>query len=301
MWTMRQALWCLIGSTLVTFLLSLAGWCIWRNIRHHHLRDPRYRLQAIVQTGPEKEALKTAYLAQQLGLSVDRPLSLYAFNLKKGCERLLASPLIAKASLKAIFPATLYVDYEVRKPCAYLQDYENIALDREGYLFPVSPFFSPKELPEIYLGLPPFGSPPDRWGRAGGEWNRPLRNAHFQLAMDLLSYLEKVQWKEGLKIQRIDVSNAFHESLGIREVVLFTEETLWIQSQGQEVVCTFPKILRLSPKDYAHQIDHFLALKKGMVDGYRRQIAQSPDVKVGQFAPRIIDLRIPQLAFIENQ
>lgn len=284
MWTMRQALFCLVGSTLCTLTLSLGGYWSWSKYRHNRLCDEKYRVVAILQTGPEKEALKTDYLAELLGLSADQPMSLYAINMKKAEAKLLSSPLIANAKVKRLPPSTLYIDYEVRKPIAWLADYKNTAVDKEGHLFPVTPFFSPKQLPEIYLGLPPFST-----------WQVPIRDPYLQLAFEILQFLDAAPWKEGLRIKRIDVSNAFAASLGQREVVLFTEEELVLP---QDVICTFPKILRLAPKDYSQQLGNFFALRRTMMEDYRRQLASLKEG--GRFAPRIIDLRIPQLAFVEK-
>ena len=61
----------------------------------------------------------------------------------------------------------------------------------------------------------------------------------------------------------------------------------------------FPKILRLAPKDYAQQLGNFFSLRKNMIEDYRRQLASLQ--QGGTFSPRIIDLRIPQLAFVENR
>jgi hypothetical protein len=192
----------------------------------------------------------------------------------------------------------VYIDYEVRKPIAWLSDYKNIAIDREGFLFPVAPFFSPKQLPEIYLGLPPFGAPEDRLGRSGGQWLVPLKSRYLNLALEILQYLEGSPWRQGLRIQRIDVSNAFAPTLGSREIVLFTEEEVSFRQEGEEVVCIFPKILRLAPKDYPQQLANFFSLRKSMLEDYRKLLAKVQ--KNSRFAPRIIDLRIPQLAFVDR-
>ncbi len=284
-WTMRQALFCLIGSTLLTLVISLIGYSFWKKQRKEKLESEEYRVTVIIQTGPEKEALKTAYLAELLGLSVDQPEQLYALNLKKAESLLFASPLIASAKVKRMPPSTLYIDYEVRKPVAWLADFKNIAVDAEGYLFPVTPFLSPKKLPEIYLGIHAF----EHWKVEGPA---------FHLAFQILQFLEETPWTEGLLIQRIDVSNAFAPSLGSREVVLLTEEEVLSRKDQGEIVCTFPKILRLSPKDYEQQLTNFFSLRKAILEDYKKQIA---DLKTGgRFSPRIIDLRIPQLAFVEK-
>lgn len=284
-WTIRQALFCLIGSTCCTLTLSLGGYWLWSKHCTERLRSEKYRIAAIIQTGPEKEALKTVYLAELLGLSADQPTQLYALDLKKATQKLLSSPLIAHAKIKRMPPSTLYIDYEVRKPIAWLADFKNMAIDKEGFLFPVVPFFSPKNLPEIYLGLP-------------SAFSAQVKGPSFQLALQILHFLETAPWKEGLHIKRVDVSNAFAPSLGQREVVLFTEEELSFRGEAHEVLCIFPKILRLAPKDYTQQLSNFFSLRRTMMEDYRRQLA---DIKTGgKFAPRIVDLRIPQLAFVEK-
>ena len=160
------------------------------------------------------------------------------------------------------------------------------------------PFISPKELPEIYLGLPPFGAREDAMGRKGGCWQTPLSNRHLQLAFELLQFFEGSLWKEGLKIQRIDVSNAFAPSLGQREIIVFTEEELIMAHGAESLRCVFPKILRLPYKNYQQQLANFFTLRKDILEEYRKQVAKAP--QSGRFAPRIIDLRIAPLAFIEN-
>jgi hypothetical protein len=285
-WTMRQALFCLIGSTCFTLTVSLTGYWIWKQHRLERLQDERYRIATIIQTGPEKGALKTPYLAELLNLSSDKPFPLYAFDCKKAESRLLASPLISHAKVKRVPPSSIYIDYEVRRPLAQLADYKNIAVDKEGYLFPITPFFSPKNLPEIYLGIPLSG------------WKIPEKSPPFLLALEILHVLETAPWKEGLLIKRIDVSNAFASSLGQREIVLFTEEEISCRKEEREITFVFPKILRLAPKDYPQQLANFFALRRTIIDDYQKQVASLKEG--GRFAPRIIDLRIPQLAFVEK-
>ncbi|MCC6127818.1 MAG: hypothetical protein IT584_01275 [Chlamydiae bacterium] len=297
-WTMKQALFFLIGSIFVTLALSFGGYRLYRDWKVKRMTSEEYQIVSILQTGVEKEVLKTAYLAEILGLSVDAPLQLYALDLKKASAKLLSSPLISSVKMKRIPPGTLYIDYTVRKPFALLADYSNTAIDREGFLFPVAPFFSPKQLPEIYLGLPSFGAATDAMGRKGGRYLEPLKGRFISLALEVLQFLQENHQTEGMRIERIDVSNAFAPSLGQREIVLKVEDELAFQSSAKELVCFFPKLLRLAPKDYRTQLNHFFSLRRSMLDDYKRQLSLLREG--GRFAVRIIDLRIPQLAFIDN-
>lgn len=287
----------LIGSCCFTIVSFFSVQYFWKQFKLKKIHDPQYTISALIQTGPEKEALQTGYLAELLDLSVDQPTNLYTFDPKLGEKKLLSSPLIAEAHIKKIAPNVIYVDYTIRKPIARIGDYQNIAIDKEGYLFPLSPFYAPKELPEIYLGLPDFGAGEDSFGRKGGQWLTPLQDKYFTLAMEILQFLEGSSWRDGIRIKRIDVSNAFAKSLGQREIVLSTEEDLIVKTTQ---VCTFPKMLRLCPKDYAKQMHHFLTLRKNMMDDYSRQLTDAVIPRSGKFSSRIVDLRIPHLAFVEN-
>ena len=280
----------------VTLVLSLGGYFLWTYHHQKQLTDGRYQILNIVQTGPEKEALTTAYLAELLNLSIDKPVSLYAFDCKKGEKQLALSPLIAKGNIKKHFDHSIYIDYTVRKTIARLADYKNIGIDKEGYLFPIAPFFSPKEIPEIYLGLPSFGASEDSFGRKGGGWLIPVQNRFFTLAMEVLTFLEEAPWREGFRVKRIDVSNAFAPSLGQREIVLTTEEEIFFK---EGIVCVFPKLLRLAPKDYPQQLKSFCALRRNMEADYKKQLASV--TQSTRFTPRIVDLRIPHLAFVDNR
>lgn len=300
LWSVRKSLLVLIGSSLCTVFLFFTGLFFFQKIQHSRLNDRGYQIQAIIQTGPEKEALKTTYLAELLDLSIDRPMNLFALDTSLAEKKLCSSPLIAKAKVKKLFPNTLYIDYEVRKPIARLQDYQNIGVDRDGYLFPLSPFFAPKELPEIYLGLPPFEALADSFGRQGGCWKTPLSNRYFDLALQILHFLDGVMRQTGIRVKRIDVSNAYADSLGQREIVLFTEEEILVEQNAQVTRCVFPKVLRLSTKEYVQQMNNFFILQKNIMEDYRKQIGASQLPVNGVFSPRIIDLRIPRLAFIEN-
>jgi hypothetical protein len=224
--------------------------------RSEHVQIAPTYVCRIVQTGPQREALKTTYLAELMRISADRPITAASFDSAVAQKRLLSCPLIKEAKVKITASDTVYVDYTVRQPIAWLFDFDNIALDEEGYPFPVSPFFSPKRLPEIYLGIRNF------------YWGRPLEERNAELALTILQLLSRLS----LHVKRLDVSKAFLPSLGRREVVLILEE------QG------FTKALRLTPKNFAQELGNYLELRPKLPP-----IAQ------------IIDLRIPQLAFIQEK
>ncbi|MBS0653418.1 MAG: hypothetical protein JSR39_07845 [Verrucomicrobia bacterium] len=266
-----------------------------------HAKAPSV-IQTLIQTGPQREALKTEYLAELLGISADFPPLVAAFNLKEAEMKLRACPLIAEAQVKLLKPSTLYVDYTIRQPVAWAGDYENVAIDKAGYLFPFRPFFSPKNLPEIYMGLGPFGAQSDEADKPVAQWNQPLAGKYAELALNLLNLINEPQVQELFTVKRIDVSKAFSESYGTREIILVAEDLIPISSNGKEVQYLFPKILRLSTKNYASELGNYLKLRQQLIENQRASIKPTPeDHGIVRQKEAIIDFRIPNLAFIDEQ
>lgn len=210
----------------------------------------------IVQTGPQKEALKTPYLAELIHLSADRPVIAKHFDPLLAKQRLTSSPVIKSAVVKVIKPDTVYIDYTVRQPIAALFEFDNTAIDDSGVPFPIVPFFTPKKLPEIVLGINSF------------KWGEKIPMDKIDLSLTLL----KMLLSESLTVLRLDMTHASLPSLGQREVVVILEEN------------GFSKFLRLTPKNFAQEIGNYLELRKTL-----------------PLETQVIDLRIPQLAFIEKK
>jgi hypothetical protein len=240
--------------------------------RRAKMRDPKLKLTTLIQTGPQKEALSSSYLAELLGLSRDRPTSSVQFNLMRAKEMLLRSPVIKEADVKLLSPQTLYVNYTVRQPQALLFDVPNGALDEEGTLFPLSPFFAPKKLPEIYLGLITTHQL---------SWNHKIEHPSLVLGLNVLRLLSLPPFCELFTVQRIDVSQAAHKSYGRRQLVLLIEES-FAEEKKRKI------FLRLTPKNYAQELGNYLEL--------RQDLAKSPKDTA---QPTVVDLRISNLAFIK--
>jgi hypothetical protein len=220
--------------------------------RDHQTQQKQSYLSRIVQTGPQREALKTTYLAELMQICADHPTSVARFSPELAQKRLLSSPVIKEAQVALVKPDTIFIDYTVRQPIAWLYDFENTALDEQGYLFPVYPFFTPKNLPQVYLGIRQF------------YYHRPLSDQKMGLALQLLNNTK------GLTPLWIDVSKAFDNRLGHREIVVTVKERGVIRN------------LRLTPKNFIQELSNYLELRKQL-------LAEQ----------QVIDLRIPQLAFIK--
>jgi hypothetical protein len=298
---LTHALAWIVASTLLISGTSYSLFKYYLKKRQNNAFDPQYVINSIVQTGPQREALKTEYLAELINISTDRPYSSFAFNLKKAKQRLLSSPLISHAEVKLIKPNALYINYTARQPIAWLEDYVNVVLDKEGYPFPFSPFFSPKNLPAIYFGLAPFGLPVAEPDRPIAQWGVPLEGKYVELALDILSIISDPKVADFFSVKRIDVSNAYAESYGTREVVLITEDFIIRNIEGKQVKFCLPRILRLSTKNYAQELGNYLKLREQLLEE-EKQISSIPE-KAGpivRLKEKIIDFRIQKLAFIEG-
>ena len=157
--SLAAALGWIIGSAFLTLGIGHKAiqWHVARNAAK--MRSSQYFITTIFQTGPQREALRSACLAELLGIAIDKPVHFYRFSCNEAKKKICACPLIKEVSLKTLEPDALYIDYSVRQPIAWVYEYPNVAIDEEKYLFPITPFLSPKNLPEIYLGLAPFGKP----------------------------------------------------------------------------------------------------------------------------------------------
>lgn len=253
--------------------------------------DKKFNITLLIQTGPEKEALKSLYLEELMGLSIDKPINIYAFDEKEAKKRLLLSPVIEKAVVKKIKPSAVYVDYKVKDPVALLYDLKNVAIDKKGYIFPTN-FFAPKNLPEIYLGNTSFLEEKD-------FWQKPLISENVQLALKILKILDAIQDGSFL-IKRIDVSNMF-ASYGKREIVLILEHFLNVSENGKEITLIFPRILRLPFGDFEKQLGNYFILQEKMARDYKKQIDIKKDLPPTlRFASKTVDLRISKLAFVDQ-
>ena len=270
----------IVGSTLICSgsVFSLHKWLACKSWQHK--MQPPVVINKIIQTGPQRDRLSSLYIEDLLHLSVDHPTHYKDFDCKQATTCLLQVPMIKTAHVELIGKDTVYVDYLLRNPIAKVYDYENVGCDEEGYLFPLAPFYSPKELPEIYFGqtIPVIES-----------FSQLLTSPAFELALSIIKSLDPIAKEDNFRIKRIDVSSAFLESLGRQEIVIDIQE---LKLGFQEEV--FPRYihrLRLSPKDYPKQLGNYLNLHKELTSYSVDTIEDPGELKV-------IDLRIQGVAYI---
>jgi len=229
--------------SLIFALLTVGFTCfrIFRGSLADKMVHAKYEIQSIIQTGPEKEALPTVYLAELLDLSKNLPQNYFAFDEKKAEQKLLTSPVISKARVKKIRPNTIYIDYEVFRPIALWGDNINLGIDEKGHVFPIEPYFSLKRLPEIYFG------------------KQEIEREKLEIALAILAYFEKRASFEETIVKMIDVEEAIHPSFGKREVVITLEE------KGQTWY------LRLTPHKFPEELNNFITLKSSYAASSKRK------------------------------
>lgn len=187
----------------------------------------QYTITEIMQTSMRKQALKTQHLAEIIRLGFDAPINLYHFDIEEATKLLMECPLIADAKIKKRSPNTLHIDYTSYNPIAIVGDFYNTAIDETGHLFPISPFLSPKALPEVIFGIEAFGG-----------WDK--KPPHFEEAMHLIALFKQ----QGLPLNLLDLSRINAKRLGKRELILRT---------GHHT-------LRLPSEDYSKQLGNYLEL-----------------------------------------
>lgn len=230
-----------VSSIFVMLAIGFAGYRIFRGSLADKMAHSKYEIQSIIQTGPEKEALPTVYLAELLNLSRNLPQNFFTFDEKEAVKKLLTSPVIAKAKVKKIKPDTVYIDYEVYRPVALWGDNFNLAIDEKGQVFPIEPYFSPKRLPEIYFG------------------KQEIEREKLEIALAILNYFEKRKAFEETLIKMIDVRDSLHPSFGKREVVITLEE------KGKTWY------LRLTPHKFPEELNNFITLKSSYMASSKKK------------------------------
>ncbi len=221
----RKAVFYIFAVTVVIFGIAFLAMVYYFHIKESQKQDPAFNLAYIEQQGE----LPTAYLVELMGLSQDESLNLHEFDLSEIEKKMCESPLIKNAVVSKIFPNACFLDYSMRKPVVRLSDWENAALDEEGVMVPIHPFFKMDKLPVVTLGA---------YKRAG--WGKKIKSPRTRLALDLIKHLSFNE------IDRIDVSRIELPSFGSREIVIVLEK----------------KIVRLSPDDWENGWSNFQQMEQ---------------------------------------
>lgn len=213
-----------------------------------------------------KDRLKTAFLAQMLDLSIDVPKKISDFDVKKYTSQLSDNPIMEKIHIQKIFPSSLLIDYKLREPIALLANFQNTAVNFEGVLFPLYPFYSPKDLPEVVFGQELFHAETDS---QISIWGKKIPQKRMKLVEELFKVFEGFP---DLILKKIDLSSLDAQSYGQREIII-------------TVLDQNPVLLRLTEKNLKQELANYFSLRKSKI------------VSTGK-KNMIIDLRIPEVAYI---
>jgi len=226
-----------------------------------HRTLAKYNITSIIQTSSTKRALNSAFFAERLGLSVDQVQNIYKFDAKAAQNRLLETALIKNVKVVKEYPDTLYIEYDMRIPIARIGEYENVAIDEEHTLFPLSPFFSRTKIPEIYLGH----------DQSLIKYNTKLEDEKLNAALLIIDQIKKELKNDAIHIEKVDVCRIDAASYGSREAI---------------VVIKLPEgrhYLRLQIKDLEKKLANYASLKPILDQG-----------------DKVIDLRIENIAYIDK-
>jgi len=275
-----RALYWIVGSLFITAIVGYKGIDYWLHGPERTIGHIAY----IVHTAPQRELLRSDYLAELAGLSLDAPVEFSKVDIDKIRRDVIASPLISTVDVKKIAPDMVYMDYILRKPFVCASDFVNAAWDRNGVLVPIHPFFSPKKMTHVYLGEE--GS-----GGKNALFGFQANSAYFDLACVLIEQLSQ-KGQDCFFVRRVDVSRAYEKSLGKREIVVVIDHE---DSFGSNIC--FSHFLRLTPKQFSQEIDRYLQLREHLVDVQREEISLNTNKGVQS---KVVDLRLPQLAYIDS-
>lgn len=259
--TGKQSLSIILGSIVIVICLFFGARLLYFYIQRERALDEKYKIVAIVQKSHSRDVVATPYLAELMQLSSDQPVNLYSFDPQKAARTLQSLQIFKKVKIQALQPGIVCIDYTLRSPVAMIADFENRAIDGSGkYLFPMEPFFTPKNIPEIYLGS--------------------FEQKRIDFAFEVMKFVKKSFDQEkgssSFFLKRIDVSPAFAKSAN-REIILFVQE-------GSDKEC----YVRLNSTTYQDDFSRFFQLLPTL-----KQVNQEADLY-------IVDLRIDRLALVKG-
>ncbi len=252
---------CIIVSVVVVWGTLFALWQFYREVKGRRATAQRYAISVLIQKSHTTDTVPTDTFSELLGLSADQPTNMYSFDVEEATSKLMACGSFKTVSIDLLEPAAIVVDYELRRPVAYLADFENAAIDATGYVFALSPFMTPKNIPQFVLQK---GSQM--------EWNQRLSGSHIDLAMNAHKYLDFIKPAD-VALIKVDVSRAFLKTAS-REIVVV------VAMNNTSVY------LRLHPATYKERLREFFLLVPSM-----QQLALKDQ--------EIVDLRLPHMALVK--
>lgn len=289
---LRIAFW----ATSLVAAVALGRFWIKSAMHRRLCKESRYRIAELVEIPEGDSALSAGVVERLLGLTQSVEYNLFAFDVHGAEKSLTAHPLIEKARIWRCPPNCLTVSYRLRAPVAQLAEWPNLALDKEGHIFPIRPYLTPKLLPKIALGLPSV-SPAARI-LAEGKVRGKIAGDAMRLSLEILQSVWQSPSSEGARVARLDVSRAFDTDLGQRGLELVLEDPYFVD--GKPVICR--RVLRLTLESWRDQLTRYRRLLLHLAGEEMRAACALCAVAKGDQAPVLletIDLRLAHLAYID--
>ena len=104
----------------------------------------------IVQYAPHA-LLDSIYLEEILGVNGDEPPRWKDLSADRLTGALLNCPSIEEGHVVKKWRGCLEVTYRLREPLFLIYGSEGLAIDEKGVIFPLSPFYTPRALPQLVL------------------------------------------------------------------------------------------------------------------------------------------------------
>lgn len=254
----------LTGLMLLLFSVLCMGmftFLYYSHLQEAHRLDPAFNIQLLSHHGE----LPSHFIEELLALSVDHPPNIHEFDSEEAEKKLESHPVICKAKVSKALPDSCNVQYLLNHPVARLADWENGAIDSQGRLIPLVPFFSSVGLPQIILG-----------DEKEIAWGEKLKIRRVRVALEILESLPLHD------LQTLDVSRVDFPSFGKREIIVTLKDT----------------VLRLNPDDWKEGWKNFLKMQNLTSKDIKFLEERSGGKGLGEKPFRVIDLRIPQIALL---
>lgn len=259
----RALFYVLLSVVVIWGVLFLSWWCH-DFIVKQRMEDERFTVEGVVVCATGPDVLPSWHLTALLGLTTLTPQNLYSYDIAKAENAFALYPACREAQIRRVRPNALYISYEMRKPKFHLVDFENVAIDEDGYPFFLSPIYSPKRLVQLQLGVSSL------------QANCALSSDEFYTAKKVLGYLELFLPKS-MKVVKIDTQKLFAPSRGLREIVAVVENK------------SHRYYLRLPTKEYKKSTRYFAAL-----------IPTLEQMKTAEVTSQVVDLRGIHFALVKN-
>jgi cell division septal protein FtsQ len=245
---------------------AFGGVLLW-HLKQEKSEEKKYGITQLIQSGSQKEGLPSTYLEHLLNLEKEATY-IARSDLQAMQDLLLAQPWIKKAYVTLQIPDTLHIEYTMREAIFLLEDSSGYGVDEEGVYFPLEPFCSYQNLPQVFLGL---------------------ANQNWEETKDV--FLLRVEWAKKLvealnqkspswRVLRLNLSDLYFDHRPVSEAVIELKN----RAQGQSL------LLRIPGSQWKEALSRWCRLEDSHL------LFSSPNNEENRALA--IDLRIPELAYV---